>query len=424
MKKLFYHCLTLVILFGNQVDAQEGDSTSLSKEKKFSDFFVDLSVPDLAISGLMDISSDNVLKPSNFTEMAWQVYNDIENLSGTGYGVDLPLVKKENRNLNYYQEHTRRMNTRFSAGVRNSEEGLSLALGFKYNFWNGGDPYADTEFTKQISSLLYNQLISTAELASSYRTAFQPINQKIEDLGDDSQGVRDAIYQHYRIGATNEVSIEKKDKLWKKIKGSGISYKELMALHVAFNAKFLEDKKTDEEKKTKLKELKEQFSANNWNASFMTMTNGILLNADDNRVTSIKPRKWQSVWALGTPVFGTASQFIVNAQFTGNIEGTTLATDPGSDPELDQRNKLFLGGRWLLKTNKKNKLVTGNLFLEGGYTETSFYSRDLEKMFVGLIGAEFRLFEKLWIQGGIGISNDPGEFRFSLKQNIGEKSRF
>ena len=413
MKRYIYF-LILAFFYSTLSLAQDSD------EKKLSDYYIDLSVPDLGISGLMDITSENILKPANFSEVAWQVYNDLENMTGTAYGLELPLVRKKKRNLDYYQSHTFRMNTRFSAGIRNSEEGLSFAFGVKFNIYNKADPYANNSLTSKMSDLLDAQLKGTEKTDTDYTRAMGKANTFFNAEGD----TYDAIWELYGIDKKKLVTPEQRNDLWDKIQSSGFSKDDFLAIHNTFNAKLLATNQSNEELRKSLSDLKTEFSAKNWNAGFLTMTNGILVNAADARISSVTPKKWQSVMAWGQPVFEECSQLVLNAQFTGNVGGSTLAIDANSDPALDQRNKLFLGGRWLFKTNKVDKLVTGNVFVEGGYTETSFYSRDLEKVFVGLVGAEFRVMERFWIQGGVGVSNDEGKFQFSLKQNIGEKSRF
>jgi hypothetical protein len=412
---LFSICLLTAL----SVSAQQADSV-----RKLSDYYVDLSVPDLAISGLMDITSNNVYKPGNYADFAWQIYNSVESKSGTGYGMEIPLssfINKEKFDLDYYDQHKGLFNTRLSFGLSNSTEGLNLAAGMKFNLFNNADPFSGPSLIKDISDLQEDFLKAIEGGLQSYKDALKPLLTKLKEHPDLQMSVTNV----YDLDADTILRTEtERDALWNKLRGTPVTREELNTLHLAYNLLVIAQESAKATFLPGIDKAKKDFSAKHWNSSFMSTTYGVLWSAGDGRFSSLRGKKWQLVWAWGFPVLDDLSQIVLNTQFTGNISGTTHATGDSSDPALDQRNKLFIGGRWLFKLNKADHLVTTNLFLEGGYTETSFYNQELQKAFTGVLGMEFRLFSRFWVQGGMGIEDDDGKFQISLKQNITEKSRF
>lgn len=435
------------------VFAQEKqDSTAKKKEElKIDNYYIDFAVPDLAAYTLLGIDNDQVSRPGNLKEFAI----GLSSLTGTNgkfnpsigieYSPFITLNKnlktKTNADKGYWDHRFQPANLALTFGTQIDDSlGNRAALGFKWVPVDFSDPLGDKEFYKAVRKLLagektvnegkyisaFNNEVTKLLLANSLSAEQVVAIMSRIDIANDQY--RDNLLKLHDSGKIGSLKVALKDSL-KKVPG----YKQL-----ADSVKQKLDDYTDEfvdftlsretlqkELGDQIKELKEKFRKDKWNALVVQLSAGWVWNSDSATFDDLSEEKYAAFLGVSTPLWFKShtwaarhTQAILQVQYTNDKSMLTAFA-----------SKLSAGGR-ILVGNSDNRLS-----LEGMYSDVTLDAKKTdgseirETSFRWAIGGEFKLSQGSWLEiafGGQKLIN--GETRilpsFSLKHALQNKRRF
>ena len=385
MKKIFTLFVTIGI-FATNILAQDIDSLTLSKLK------LNFVVPDMPAFKALGTEPSNLLRPSTPQALAVsfsEFYQDKQAIIPKAFAMEISpsllFESKSNKSLKEFKKYSEngwlnsfRISLGSSTDSTLSPSGRNLALGFRINFINNGDLATDKVYQEKILEELRNFRKS---IDQEVRNKFALSKGKVFNPNKDIDSLDIFI-------SNNKTE---------------------------FNKYLSEQSQIQFANSARLKELKEQYKKENWNANKLDFALAVLTSSPDSIAKNIRYNK-TSLWLTGGIKIKNHSQILIGvyAQSYQNL----------LDKDNSTKDKFYydiaIPARYLVGTNR----IKG--FLESQYK----YAGNIESnQFLVNLGAELNLTDGLWINmyGGLNFDSKNSSnliTNFSLKYTLPENFNF
>ncbi|MEP3389891.1 MAG: hypothetical protein ABJO02_17000 [Reichenbachiella sp.] len=439
MKKI----VVLVALFGIYFNAFSQD-----EDIKIEDLYVDFAIPDISSFSLLGIEEDKISRPGNINKLAVQLKELVPfNTITPGVAVEFSpwlLIKKEvkgSSNLDQYRKPLQGL--QFNFATANDSVGSHVGLGARWVIFDDADPLKNQNLEKEILSLVEDldptsvvtkannydrKVISFREsLCKSHhvtdRTGIVAIDEylknylaspgpKDELLNDNATliDIQDSLSINYSISLTpNE-----KDQLKQLI----IEYNRIIMSYVDRDGLI-------ESYSKKVKEFKEKWLEEQWNAKAAHIAVGTAWNSPDTTWGNLSKDVFTAFGGLSWPL-----QFSASDKIKGQAILQTLWRKSYDDSKVEE--SYFSIGSRVLFGNSERRISAEYLFSRSNNRDQidgmPTMMEDI-KVYRGTLGWEMKVAKGTWFELAGGYRKVEGQgaeiTSFStIKYAFNGKSRF
>lgn len=449
MKKIIL--ILIAGLTANSLYAQNPDSITID------DYYVDFPVPDITAFSILDINSNDVVRPGNIKELAVGIQNyvDAEGNLKPGLALEIApyrILAKALKVRSAWEQNKSFKNLQISIGTAQGDSSnLLAAWGINWTPVDRTDPVASRRLQNFFANYLANRdsIAKEMSFAGQRNKHLVDVNQFLNTLstpaGPLSGTTRIAILQYFGGGYRNRLlrydstdnqlyAMALEDSVLRKITSFNISINnnqsQTLSTLVAQNAKLTftelrEEKEFEKGFSEALKREKKIFVEENWNRLVVQFKVGSKYNSTDNSIKDFALLNWRIFGGIAGRVPGLANS---NSKFAKRSQVIYQASYINyKDTSMPLKWEFSTGGRLLLgKADKRlsAEFLYSQASVNGETTEKTEYIRYT-------IGGEMKINEGLWLELAVGgqkflEGNDDARVvpQFGLKYAIQKKSRF
>lgn len=388
------------------------------------ELYHDFSNPDISAYGMLGINPEKVIRPSSPKELVASILN----LSAEGKNISPAFALEWSPGQTFSQERINNSFANLWQSYRNSRPlrqlnvsfathqdsiGSKVALGISYCFYDHSDPSRDQNYFETIALLSKQTLRPLANIVS-LRTDYTTIRVRI--LGTlgvalPAAGVADdadfslssgtavparaatvaAIAAAAGIGPGNPAMTD--------VEALADAYTKALT---AYRTQIANDA---EAFSRIIKEQKESFKQQNWNAGILKIGLGNIWNSPDYTWKQLQNHQFTGYLSLATRFPTSSGWFHTHSQFVGLLQFNYNYNDSSTDA-----SQTIAGGRILLGSNK----VHGSI--EGVYQKNTYKAsgdkiaqESVEKL-RSTLGIELRMSDGLWLELATGFDGPSTEF--------------
>lgn len=449
MKKIIFIIITGLIT--HVLHAQNPDSITID------DYYVDFAVPDITAFSILDINSNDVVRPGNIKELAVGIQNyiDAEGNLKPGLAIEIApyrLMAKALKVRSAWEQNKSLKNLQISIGTAQGDSSnLLAAWGINWTPVDRTDPVASRALQNFFANYLANRdsIANQISFAGQRNKHLQDVNQFLNSLstsaGALSPVAKVSILQYFSGGYRNRLirydstdnqlyAIALKDSVLQKMGKLTITLNntqdQTLSTLIAQNAKltFTEQKEEKEFEKSfseALKREKKIFVEENWNRLVIQFKTGSKYNSAENSVKDLALLNWRVFAGVAGRVPGLRNSNTPFAKRSQVIYQVSYINY--KDKSMPLNWEFSTGGRLLL--GKADKRLSAEFL----YSQASLRGETIEKSeyIRYTIGGEMKIDEGLWLELAIGgqkflEGNDAARVvpQFGLKYAIQKKSRF
>jgi hypothetical protein len=431
--------------------AQNPDSISID------DYYVDFAVPDITAFSILDINSNDVVRPGNIKELAVGIQNyiDAEGNLKPGLAIEIApyrILAKALKVRSAWEQNKSLKNLQISIGTAQGDSSnLLAAWGINWTPIDRTDPVASRRLQNFFANYLANRdsIANQLSFAGQRNKHLRDVNLFLDTLstpaGPLPAATRVAILQYFGGGYRSRLlrydstdnqlyTMALEDTVLRKMSTLSItinnSQAQTLSTLVAQNAKLTftelkEEKEFEKNFSEALKREKKIFVEENWNRLVIQFKAGSKYNSAENSIKDLALLNWRLFGGIAGRVPGLGNS---NSTFAKRSQVIYQASYINyKDSSMPLKWEFSTGGRLLL--GKADKRLSAEFL----YSQASLRGETLEKSeyIRYTIGGEMKIDEGLWLELAVGgqkflEGNDNTRVvpQFGLKYAIQKKSRF
>ncbi|SKC42161.1 hypothetical protein [Ohtaekwangia koreensis] len=448
MKKIILICIG--ILAGASLYAQNPDSITID------DYYVDFSVPDITAFSILDINSNDVVRPGNVKELAVGIQNYVDQDGNLKPGLAMEIapyriLAKALKVRSFWEKNKSLKNLQISIGTAQGDSSnLLAAWGINWTPIDRTDPVANIALQNFFADYLANKdsIANQMSLAGQRNKHLQSVNQFLNSLTPTSRlssQTKVAILQYFGGGYRSRLlrydstdnqlyALVMKDTVLQKLGTFNINLdsaqSNALSMLIVQNAKLTFTEQAEEEEfaenfSEELKRQKKIFIEENWNRLVIQLKAGSKYNSAENTIKDLSLLNWRIFGGIAGRIPGLANSNSTLAKSSQVIYQASYINY--KDKSMPLKWEFSTGGRLLLgKADKRlsAEFLYSQATINGETTDKSEYIRYT-------IGGEMKINEGLWLELAVGgqkflQGNDDTRVvpQFGLKYAIQKKSRF
>ena len=411
----------LLLSFATTLFAQNA-----SPPPSIDDYYIDFSVPNLTAFSLLDITSEEITRPGNLKDFAAAISNTIDTDGKIRPGLAIEFApflggKDEIKTEEWFEKKVRWDRMAISLGTITQDSlGTRFALGLKFVPIDKSDPLGDPDFYNALSYKL-DLFQSDREVRQKRAVEYQNWLISIGITGADLVATVNNTIDFNDSGMLNESRelISKGEiqnpieyfvqKINKEINGqidtTGVADEVLKfaELYTQIVSKPAND--FGEYTKNLIKQEKEKYKKNNWNAMALQFSFGTVWNTVTGKYQDFKNQKLSGNASFGFPILNgkmkkNGKQVDRKIKGQGIIQ-MKIDNDNLSSTELSSR--WSAAGRFLLG-NANNRLSADIIYSDSDLVKSDGTKQALT-FFQWSIGFEVKLTSGTWFEAAFGGQN-------------------
>ncbi|WP_422358850.1 hypothetical protein [Reichenbachiella sp.] len=435
--------VVLVVLFGINFSA-----FSQGEDIKIEDLYVDFAIPDISSFSLLGIEEDKISRPGNINKLAVQLKELVPfNTITPGVAVEFSpwlLIKKDvnaSSNLDQYRKPLQGL--QFNFATANDSVGSHVGLGLRWVIFDDSDPLKNQNLEKEILSLVGDlDPASVVIKAQGYNSTVDSFRDNLFKSYNVTKPEDMVIIDGYlknhlsspgsqsKLLNDNATLVDIQDSLSSKysITLSSNEKEELKELIVAYNRivmSYVDRDALIESYSKKVKEFKEKWLAEQWNAKAAHIAMGTAWNSADTTWSNLSKDVFTAFGGLSWPL-----QFSPSDKIKGQAILQTLWRKSYDDSKVEE--SYFSIGSRILLGNSERRISAEYLFSKSknrDQIDGMPTMMDDIKVYRGTLGWEMKVAKGTWFELAGGFRKVEGKgaeiTSFStIKYAFNGKSRF